>query len=157
MGVDFTQRYWPRWAALTWLAVGLLALMAVSACRKGTPAIDVARKPVEASGTISGTINGPQGTSVVEGRLVQAINVATGERQKATTNTSGGFTFKVPPGRYRVELTLREGESLVKQPGVLELNRSDADANADFIVGSARISRPHHGHRADDGLGAPIA
>lgn len=83
----------------------------------------------------------------------------TGVRQRTATNNAGGFTFKVPPGKYRVQLTLIEGESLLKQPGVLNVNRSDVDAHADFVVGSARVSRPRSTRplRTDDGLGAPIA
>ncbi len=156
MGALVTHRYWPRWAALACLALGLLVLAGIAACREGVPVIDVSPKPAVANGTISGTVRGPEGTSPVDGRAVEVINVQTGERQRATTNKAGGFTFKLPPGKYRVELTLREGESLIKQPDVIDVNRSDIDAHADFVVGTARVSTPR-GHRADDGLGAPIA
>ena len=62
------------------------------------------------------------------------------------------------PGRYRVELTLRDGETLVKKPGVIDVNRSDVDANADFVIGAASVVRPrNHAPRANDGLGAAIA
>jgi hypothetical protein len=67
--------------------------------------------------------------------------------------------MKVPPGRYRVELALLEGEVLVKKPGVIRVNRSDVDTHADFVLGTARLSRPRlpRPQRGDDGLGAPIA
>lgn len=134
------------------------ALVSLTACRRGVPVIDMAPKPIEADGTISGTVRGPEGTSPIDGRAVAVVNVETGERQRATTNIAGGFTFKVRPGKYRVELTLRDGESLVKQPGVINVNRSDVDANADFVLGPARVERPrYHAPRADDGLGAAIA
>ena len=68
---------------------------------------------------------------------VEVINVETGERQQETTSSTGGFTFKLKPGKYRVELTLHEGESMVKQPGVIDLNKSDVDAHADFVLGVA--------------------
>ncbi len=156
MGARATHRYWPKWAALACLILGLFALVGNSGCREGTPVIDVSPKPAAASGTISGTIRGPERTSSIDGRAVDAVNLQTGQRQRVTTNSSGGFTFKVPPGKYRVEVTLREGESLIKQPDVIDVNRSDVDAHADFVIGTARTSTPR-GYRANDGLGAPIA
>ena len=61
------------------------------------------------------------------------------------------------PARYRVELPLRDGEALVRQPGVIHVNRSDVDADADFVIGSGRASRPRPAYRVDDGLGSPVA
>jgi hypothetical protein len=156
VGALVTHRYWPKWAALACLALGLLALVTLGACRQGTPVIDVSPKPAVANGTISGTVRGPEGTSSIDGRVVEVVNVQTGERQSVTTNKAGGFTFKVAPGKYRVEVRLREGESILKQPDVLNVNRSDVDAHADFVIGTARTSTPR-GYRANDGLGAPIA
>ena len=122
------------------------------------PVIDTSPKPPSGDGTISGTVRGPEGTSAVDGRLVQVINIATGEKQSTTTNSAGGFSFKVKPGRYRVELTLLAGESLTKRPSIIEVNRSDVDAHADFVLGSGRLARPKWPRmRGDDGLGAPIA
>jgi hypothetical protein len=86
------------------------------------------------------------------------VNLETGARERTTTSNVGGFTFKVRPGRYRVELTLLDGETLVKRPGVIDVNRSDVDAHADFVVGSARVARPRFAApRTDNGLGPPIA
>ena len=120
--------------------------------------IDPGPRPAQAEGTISGTVRGPESVSAIEGRVVEVINLETNERQRVTTNNAGGFTFKVKPGRYRVELTLREGESLVKQPGIMNVNRSDVDAHADFVIGSVRVARPRGpAYRTDNGLGSPIA
>ena len=123
------------------------------------PVIDTGPRPAQADGTISGTVRGPEGTSPVEGRTVEVENVDTGERRRTSTNNAGGFTFKLPPGKYRVTLTLLAGEALLRQPGVLKLDRSDVDAFADFVIGSPRVSRPRSPRpvRGDDGLGAPIA
>jgi hypothetical protein len=153
-----THTYWPKWAAAVWFSLGLFALLSIGACRQGVPVIDTSPGPTEANGTISGTVRGPEGTSAIDGRLVEVINVDTGERQRVTTNNAGGFSFKLRPGKYRVQVTLRDGESIVKQPGVINLNRSDVDAHADFVIGSVRVSRPRSPqYRADDGLGSPIA
>jgi hypothetical protein len=133
-------------------------VLVVAACRQGKPVIDTGPRPPRADGTISGTVRGPQGTSPVEGRTVEVVNVNTGARQRTTTNNAGGFTFKVAPGRYRVVLTLIDGEVIVKQPSVINVNRSDVDAHADFVIGSSRVSRPRLPRmRGEDGLGAPIA
>jgi hypothetical protein len=140
-----------------WLFSTLCLLLSLTACRPGTPVIDLGPKPPTADGTISGTVRGPEGTSAIDGRTVEVINTQTGERQRATTNNAGGFTFKVKPGKYRVELTLNEGETLVKHPDVIDVNRSDVDAHADFVVGASRVSGPRYRPRGNDGLGASIA
>lgn len=85
------------------------------------------------------------------------INVDTGERHRVLTSNTGGFTFKLKPGKYRVEVALLQGESFTKKPGVIDLNRSDVDAYADFVISSTRLSRPRLRLRTDDGLGSPIA
>lgn len=141
------------------LAPAVLAFVAVLvACRQGVPILDTTPGPVQADGTISGTVRGPEGTSAIDSRAVEVINVETGERQKAVTNNAGGFSFKVKPGRYRVELALLQGEVMIKRPSVINVNRSDVDAHADFVLGTSRISRPRGPRlRGDDGLGAPIA
>jgi hypothetical protein len=153
------ETYWPRFISVAWLMAGLVALLTIGGCRQGVPVLDTGPKPPTAEGTISGTVRGPEGTSAVEGRMVQVVNVETGERQRATTSNTGGFTFKVKPGRYRVELTLLDGETIVSQPGVMNVNRSDVDAHADFVIRTGgRVSRPRNpSYRVDDGLGSPIA
>ena len=141
-----------------WLPIALVIVTGLVACRRGVPVIDTAPKPIEAQGTLSGTVRGPEGTTAIDGRIVEVVNIATNERQRTTSNSAGGFSFKLNPGKYRVELQLREGESLVKQPGVIDLHRSDVDARADFVLGQARVLRPrYHAPRGDDGLGAAIA
>jgi hypothetical protein len=143
-----------------WLIVGSVALMSVDACRRGVPVIDPGDRPPTVDGTISGTVRGPEGTTSIVGRDVEVINVDTGERQKTTTGNAGGFTFKVKPGKYRVEVALVTGESVLKEPGVMNVNKSDVDAHADFILGAARVSRPRAPasvQQGDSGLAPPIA
>jgi Carboxypeptidase regulatory-like domain len=151
------KRFHCAHAYLGWIGALLLALVGIAACHGG-PVVELSPKPVQADGTISGTVRGPEGTSAIEGRSVEVINVDTGERQRVLTSNSGGFTFKVKPGKYRVELALQDGETLLKRPDVINVNRSDVDAHADFILGVSRISRPSKRiPRADDGLGSAIA
>lgn len=147
-----------RLPTLVLLAGVICTLAVLAACRQGKPIIDPTPGPVQADGTISGSVRGPDDPSAIEGRTVEVINVATGERQRTSTNNAGGFTFKVKPGKYRVTLALRAGEVLVKQPPVIDVDRSDVDAFADFVLGSSGVMRPRSPRlRGDDGLGAPIA
>lgn len=146
-----------RHAKAIWVSVVALMLFTLAACHGG-PVVDLGTKPVEADGTISGTVRGPEGTSAISGRAVEVVNVDTGERQHGSTSLTGGFTFKVKPGKYRVELSLLDGETLIKRPDVINVNRSDVDAHADFVLGASHASRPRtRMPRSDDGLGASIA
>jgi len=150
-----------RWAADTSRTGHMLVLvgaLSLAACRPGVPVIDTAPRPLEANGTISGTVRGPEGTSPIEGRSVEAINVATGERSRETTSSTGGFTFKLKPGKYRVEVTLLEGESFLKQPGEINLNKSDVDTHADFVIAVTKVSSPgYSASPTSQLLGPPIA
>jgi hypothetical protein len=147
-----------RLAAPRYMAVGLLILMTVAGCRRGVPAVDTSPTPGGAAATINGTVRGALGAGPVDGRLVDAVNVETGETQRVSTDTAGAFSFKLKPGRYRVELALRAGESVVRRPGIIDVNGSDAGVLADFVVGTVRVSRPRGpAYRIDDGLGSPIA
>jgi hypothetical protein len=135
-----------------------LFLLALAACRAGAPVVDPSPKPPRMDGTISGTVRGPEGTSSIEGRQVTVINTETGERQSVTTNNAGGFTFKVKPGKYRVELALHPGESFLKRPGIMDIDKSDVDAHADFVVGSGHVAgRRFAAPKVDTGLGSPRA
>ena len=151
--------YWPQWLGLLWFTAAVLTLVVLTTgCRRGMPVIDTGPRPAQAPGTISGTVRGPEGTSSIDGRVVEVVNLETNERQSVTTNSAGGFTVKVAPGRYRVELTLRDGETFLKRPGVMNVNKSDVDAHADFVIGSPPVSRPRSpAYKTDHGLGAPIA
>jgi len=136
----------------------MLVWLIAAACRPGVPLIDTAPKPASPNGTVSGVVRGPEGTSPIVGRVVEVINVDTGERQQETTSSTGGFTFTLKPGQYRVELTLREGESLARRPSVVDLNKSDRDAHADFLRAVVRTShRFPTGGSTYSGLGPPIA
>lgn len=42
--------------------------------------------------------------------------------------------MQVPKGKYRLELELRPGESLAKQPEETQIDASDLDAGRDFLV-----------------------
>jgi carboxypeptidase family protein len=85
-------------------------------------------------GTIAGVVSASDGTTALTGRKVTAINTATQARYDATTATNGGYTIKVPEGTYRIEIELRAGETLSKQPGETHINNGDLDPHRDFVV-----------------------
>jgi hypothetical protein len=107
--------------------------------------------------TIRGSIRGPGGTAAMDGRIVDVIDLTTNRRQRVTTDHHGGFSVSLDPGNYRVVLTLRDGEAIVREPGVIHVDRSAVDADADFVIGTSRISRPRPAYKVDDGLGSPVA
>jgi len=95
--------------------------------------IGTGEKAPSVGGTISGTVREAVSNTPVSGRLVTATEVTTGAAYKASTNVSGGYTMKLPIGRYRLSVELRDGET-VKGPAELNLNVSDLDAARDFVI-----------------------
>jgi hypothetical protein len=85
-------------------------------------------------GTIAGIVSASDGTTALTGRKVTAINTATQARYDATTAGNGGYTIKVPEGTYRIEMELRPGETVSKQPGETHINNGDLDPHRDFVV-----------------------
>ena len=75
-------------------------------------------------------------------RKVTATNVATGTRYDATTGINGGYTIKVPEGTYRLEVELRDGEAVAKQPDQTHINNSDLDPHRDFVITVKRAAAP---------------
>ena len=110
------------------------AVLLAPACRTGRPVIGSDANDT-AAGTIGGVLQGPQGGDPLPGRRVEAVSETTSTRYSAVTNVTGGFTIQVPPGKYRLQVELREGERLVKDPGTIDINPSDLDANIMVEVG----------------------
>lgn len=114
------------------LLVAVTALVA-GGCRTGTPILDRGEKPVSVSGTIAGHVRSA-GNAAVVSRVVRAVALSSGEKFETTTNNAGTYTLKVPPGRYRLEVELRDNERVQKQPGETQVNASDLDPNRDFVI-----------------------
>jgi hypothetical protein len=146
-----------RVPSTAWLIAILVTLAAVTACRRGSPVLDPTSRTSNPDATISGSVRGPLGTEPVAGRVVHAVNVETGALMRAATNEAGGFTFKVAPGRYRIQVTLLPGESIAEQPDVLDVEPGDLEVSADFVLNTSRTARPRIRLRMADGLGSPIA
>ena len=107
----------------------LLTVLALAGCHPGP----VLSPKLAADGTIAGIVS-TDTNNVVPGRKVTAIDVATGARFDAITGTNGGYTIKVPEGTYRLELELKPGESVIKQPGDTKINKSDLDPQRHFTI-----------------------
>jgi hypothetical protein len=117
------------------VAVVILAV-ALSACNAAHgPVLDRGEKPPNVQGTISGVVR-LAGGGVVEGRKVTAVNVSTGDRIDATTGINGSYTMQVPPGKYRLEVELHEGERVTEQPAETTLTASDLDGRRNFVIAS---------------------
>jgi hypothetical protein len=120
----------------TGTAAMILFIFLSSGCvemRHGRPIVggSVVSNP---TGTVSGTVTSSAGTPL-EGRRVSAIDMTTQQHYDATTANNGGYTIKVPPGRYRMEVELRGGDQLAQQPEQTNVNVGDVDAQMNFVIG----------------------
>jgi hypothetical protein len=114
--------------------LGVVALIAGTAVGCARPVVDTGTKPAGVGGTIAGIVRAEGAGTPLSGRKVTAIDVTNGRRYEASTAMNGGYTIKVPVGKYRMEVELRDGESLAEEPGELEISASDLDAGRDFVV-----------------------
>jgi Carboxypeptidase regulatory-like domain len=115
------------------LAPALLVCFAAlsAACHPG-PVVNTA--PNKVGGTIAGIVKTADSSVAVPGRKVTVIDVKTGARHDTTTAANGGYTIQVPEGTYRLEIELRAGEALAKQPDQTQVGNSDLDAGRDFVI-----------------------
>ena len=112
--------------------LAIIVLLGAVACHAGQPVIG--GEKLQVGGTISGTVSAAGGSPALASRKVSAINTVSNARYEATTAGNGGYTIKVPAGTYRIEVELRDGETLVKRPDEARINNGDLDAGRDFLV-----------------------
>jgi len=116
-------------------ALFVLSAFAAAACHPGP-----VMSPKEAvGGTIAGIVSTTTKAAVADHK-VTAVNVTTGARFDATTGANGGYTIKVPEGTYRLELELRPGETVTKQPAETKINKSDLDPHRDFVISGKSLT-----------------
>jgi hypothetical protein len=121
----------PRLLAVCALCLGTLV---AAGCFPRGPVIGTGEKTPAATGTISGVVRDAAANAPLAGRMVTATEVTTGEKFEASTSTTGGYTMKVPTGRYRLSVELREGETVADGPVDLTLSPGDLDAARDFVI-----------------------
>lgn len=113
----------------------------------GTGCRNVAVPPVEekpsARGTLAGTVRGPSGVAPPAGRQVEAVEVDTGDRYSTETSVTGGFSLMLPPGRYRIEVTLVPGEEIIEDPGVVSVEPGELANQKDVTLGGAGVVEPY--------------
>jgi hypothetical protein len=122
--------------------------------------VDIGQKPPAARGTLTGTVRAADGSAAVAfaNREITITNTENSERYTTRTARDGGFTMELPAGKYRLDLALRGGETLVKQPGIVDLGHGDIDSHIEFVLGVPRASHQSGpGYRVDNGLRAPMA
>ena len=104
------------------------------AAAHGGASIGASEKPPEMSGTISGVVRAAGSNTPLGARKVTAVDVSSGAKFEASTAVNGGYTMKVPMGRYRMDVELQPNETISESPGEVVLNRSDLDAGRDFVI-----------------------
>jgi Carboxypeptidase regulatory-like domain len=96
-----------------------LILLLSIACMPRGPVVGASKSDV--GGTIAGTVRSSAGTPLA-GRKVTATDMTSGAKFETSTASNGGYTMKVPRGKYRLEVELQAGEVLAEGPGETEIN-----------------------------------
>src|SRR5215216_3224777 len=102
-------------------------LFAATGCHPQRPVVDTGARPPAVGGTIAGSVRASGNTAPLSGRKVTAINEANGRRFEVSTGSSGGYTLQVPEGKYRLEVELRQGETLETRPDPTDVGVGDID------------------------------
>jgi hypothetical protein len=124
-----------RWFVATVVVLGLC-----TACHH--PAAPVIKTSAAAvGGTIAGIVEATGGTVVLNGRTVTAVDVTTGDRYETTTGTNGGYAINIPKGTYRLEVELRQGETLAEEPDATRVTNGAVDTGRDFDVTTQAAGR----------------
>jgi Carboxypeptidase regulatory-like domain len=113
--------------------IWLVSALAAAGCHPG-PVVNAGAKQPSVGGTIAGVVSTADPAVAVPGRKVTAVETTNGSRYDTTTAANGGYTIKVPEGTYRIEVELRTGEALAKQPDTTKVNNSDLDSGRDFVI-----------------------
>ena len=87
-----------------------------------------------ARGTISGSVRAPGAEHTAADRELVAVNIVTGREYRTHSNDVGDYTVEVPPGRYRVDLTLRPREVLSTRPDVLDVESGGVKADVNIVI-----------------------
>jgi hypothetical protein len=120
------------------LLLSSLLALALAACAAHGPVVDRGDKPPSMSGTISGFVRMAGSNTPLATRKVTATETSSGSTYSASTAANGGYTMKVPMGKYRLHVELQSGEAVVEAPGELQINRSDLDAGRNFTIAVKR-------------------
>ena len=132
------------------MALLVVSVLGIAACGRTVPTTAAGSPP--AVGTISGTIRGPQIATITSGRMVEAVNLGTGERRRVRTTAAGVYTFELPAGTWRIEPSLGVGERLDSAPDPIPLEPGQLKTDVDVLLGGVRPRT-----RTPEGLAPPFA
>jgi hypothetical protein len=107
------------------------ALVVATGCHPQRPVVDTGARPPTVGGTIAGSVRETGPGAPLSGRKVTAINEASGRRFETST---GSNTLQVPEGKYRLEVELRQGETVATQPDPTDVGVGDIDSARDFVL-----------------------
>jgi hypothetical protein len=88
-------------------------------------------------GTIAGVVTGPADRTL-EDRTVTVVNIDTSAQYKTATGENGGYTLRVPPGRYRIEIQLRENEQMAEKDAPILVVSGGIDVQKNVDVNQSR-------------------
>jgi len=92
-----------------------------------------------ARATIAGTVRAPGGAvGETANREVQAVEIDTGKAYSVTTNNVGDYTLLIPPGNYRVSVTLRGEEVAANKIDPLHVEAGGIKAGVDLDIAPPR-------------------
>jgi hypothetical protein len=107
--------------------------LSIGCVTHGRAVVDTRAPPEGVGGTIAGMVTSGA-TEPLSGRKVVAINETTGQRYEVSTAGNGGYTVKVPAGKYRLELELQAGEAFGTRPDPTDVNVGDLDPDRNFVL-----------------------
>ena len=99
----------------------------------GQPLVDTEKGHNTTPGTIAGSLRTTAGDPLPD-RLVTAVDTVSGQKYSSGTGVTGGFSIKVPPGKYRLTVELRGEETVAQEPGIIDINKSDLDTDLNIFV-----------------------
>jgi Carboxypeptidase regulatory-like domain len=112
-----------------------MSLLAGAGCHPKPTIVSISSAAV--GGTIAGVVYGPTDRSLSD-RTITVVNVDTGERFQTATGENGGYSVRVPPGTYRVEVQLRDGEKLAEENATILLKNSDREVGRNVDINAGR-------------------
>jgi hypothetical protein len=119
-------------------AIVVVALLGIVAgCGRGVRVLEVSPQQQSGGGTVTGMVLAADSKLPLGDRIVEAVNVAAQTRHTALTTNAGGYTLKLPPGRYRFDVRLEPGEVLAKQPPEMVVEVGEIETRVDFAVAGA--------------------
>jgi hypothetical protein len=116
------------------LHIAGVALLSTACVTHGRAVVDPTANIAGVGGTIAGAVLASGGASPLSGRKVTVTNEQTGATFAVSTATNGGYTVKVPAGKYRFDVELRAGESVESRPDPTDVNVGDLDPDRDFVL-----------------------